>query len=79
MEAAVRARVRWRSRSISCPSGPSPWWGAMTMARTGSNGPGSGRESAVRALAAAGLTVRAIEDHTPLPHNGCRPRKKRRV
>ena len=43
------------------------------------NGPGSGRESAVRALAAAGLTVRAIEDHTPLPHNGCRPRKRRRV
>jgi small subunit ribosomal protein S11 len=42
-------------------------------------GPGSGRESAVRALAAAGLTVRAIEDRTPLPHNGCRPRKRRRV
>jgi small subunit ribosomal protein S11 len=43
------------------------------------NGPGSGRESAVRALSAAGLTVRAIEDRTPLPHNGCRPRKRRRV
>jgi small subunit ribosomal protein S11 len=43
------------------------------------NGPGSGRESAVRALAASGLTVRAIEDRTPLPHNGCRPRKRRRV
>ena len=43
------------------------------------NGPGSGRESAVRSLAAAGLTVRAIEDRTPLPHNGCRPRKWRRV
>ncbi len=43
------------------------------------NGPGSGRESAIRALQAAGMEVRAIEDVTPLPHNGCRPRKKRRV
>ncbi len=42
-------------------------------------GPGSGRESAIRALQAAGLQVRIIEDVTPLPHNGCRPRKKRRV
>jgi len=42
-------------------------------------GPGSGRESAVRALQVAGLNVKAIEDHTPLPHNGCRPRKRRRV
>lgn len=42
-------------------------------------GPGSGRESAVTALQANGLTVSAIEDHTPIPHNGCRPRKKRRV
>lgn len=42
-------------------------------------GPGSGRESAVRALAGNGIEVRSIEDVTPLPHNGCRPRKKRRV
>ena len=42
-------------------------------------GPGSGRESAITALQAAGLTIRAIEDITPPPHNGCRPRKKRRV
>ena len=42
-------------------------------------GPGSGRESAVTALQAAGISVRSIEDVTPLPHNGCRPRKKRRV
>lgn len=42
-------------------------------------GPGSGREGAIRALQAAGLKIRAIEDRTPLPHNGCRPRKKRRV
>ena len=42
-------------------------------------GPGSGRESAVRALQAAGLQVSAIHDITPLPHNGCRPPKRRRV
>lgn len=42
-------------------------------------GPGSGRESAVRALSASGIEVKTIEDVTPLPHNGCRPRKRRRV
>src|SRR5437867_9761337 len=43
------------------------------------SGPGSGRESAVRALATAGIEVRNIKDVTPIPHNGCRPPKKRRV
>ncbi len=42
-------------------------------------GPGSGRESALRALHAVGLTVTSIKDVTPIPHNGCRPRKRRRV
>jgi small subunit ribosomal protein S11 len=42
-------------------------------------GPGSGRESALRALQAVGLTITAIRDVTPIPHNGCRPRKRRRV
>ena len=42
-------------------------------------GPGGGRESAVRGLQAAGLSIKAIIDVTPLPHNGCRPRKRRRV
>jgi len=42
-------------------------------------GPGSGRESAITGLQTSGLSVRSIEDITPLPHNGCRPRKKRRV
>jgi small subunit ribosomal protein S11 len=42
-------------------------------------GPGSGRESAIRALATAGIEVRNIKDVTPIPHNGCRPPKKRRV
>src|SRR5258706_2915564 len=42
------------------------------------SGPGAGRESAVRALATAGLEVRSIRDRTPIPHNGCRPPKKRR-
>ena len=42
-------------------------------------GPGSGRESAITALQSAGLRILSIEDVTPVPHNGCRPRKKRRV
>ena len=43
------------------------------------SGPGSGRESALRAIQAAGFTVTSIRDVTPIPHNGCRPRKRRRV
>jgi small subunit ribosomal protein S11 len=42
-------------------------------------GPGSGRESAIRALATAGIEVKTIRDVTPIPHNGCRPPKRRRV
>ncbi len=42
-------------------------------------GPGSGRESAIRALSSSGLSVKSIRDVTPIPHNGCRPRKRRRV
>lgn len=42
-------------------------------------GPGSGRESAIQALATAGLQVKSIKDVTPIPHNGCRPPKRRRV
>ena len=43
------------------------------------DGPGGGRESAIRALQGSGLDVRSIKDVTPIPHNGCRPRKRRRV
>ncbi len=43
------------------------------------SGPGSGRESALRALQAVGFAITAIRDMTPIPHNGCRPRKRRRV
>lgn len=43
------------------------------------NGPGAGRESAVRGLQSAGLLITIIRDQTPIPHNGCRPRKRRRV
>ncbi|MDP2621693.1 MAG: 30S ribosomal protein S11 [Hyphomicrobiales bacterium] len=43
------------------------------------SGPGSGRESALRALQASGFTISTIRDVTPIPHNGCRPRKRRRV
>ena len=42
-------------------------------------GPGPGRESAIRAVAATGMDIRSIRDVTPIPHNGCRPRKRRRV
>jgi small subunit ribosomal protein S11 len=42
-------------------------------------GPGSGRESAIQAIQAAGLTIKSIKDVTPIPHNGCRPPKRRRV
>jgi len=51
----------------------------MTEVEVRIQGPGAGRETAVRALQAAGLTVTAIKDVTPLPHDGCRPRKRRRV
>ncbi len=61
--------------------------GAATLARDHGvrsvdvrvSGPGSGRESAIRALATAGIEVRSIRDVTPMPHNGCRPPKRRRV
>jgi small subunit ribosomal protein S11 len=42
-------------------------------------GPGSGRETAIRTLQATGLEIISIQDKTPIPHNGCRPRKRRRV
>lgn len=42
-------------------------------------GPGSGRETAIRAIQGAGLEVESLKDITPVPHNGCRPRKRRRV
>jgi small subunit ribosomal protein S11 len=51
----------------------------MRMLEVEVSGPGSGRESALRALQAAGFTITSIRDVTPIPHNGCRPRKKRRV
>jgi len=51
----------------------------MTSIDVRVKGPGSGRESAVRSLAAAGLAIKSIKDVTPLPHNGCRPPKRRRV
>ena len=51
----------------------------MTTVEVKVKGPGSGRESAIRALAVAGLQFTSIKDVTPLPHNGCRPPKRRRV
>lgn len=51
----------------------------MREVRVHVNGPGAGRESAIRALQAAGLEITLIRDVTPIPHNGCRPPKRRRV
>jgi small subunit ribosomal protein S11 len=51
----------------------------MRMLEVEVSGPGSGRESALRAIQAAGFNVTSIRDVTPIPHNGCRPRKRRRV
>jgi len=51
----------------------------MSQVEVRVRGAGSGREPAITALQAAGLRITAVEDHTPIPHNGCRPRKKRRV
>ncbi len=51
----------------------------MRSAQVLLNGPGSGRESALRALQGAGIQVSSIKDITPIPHNGCRPKKRRRV
>jgi len=51
----------------------------MRMLEVEVSGPGSGRESALRALQSVGFTVTSIRDVTPIPHNGCRPRKRRRV
>jgi small subunit ribosomal protein S11 len=53
-------------------------WG-MRSADVLVKGPGAGRESAIRALQASGIEVKSIKDVTPIPHNGCRPRKRRRV
>src|SRR6195256_6607723 len=53
-------------------------WGVKNLG-VGINGPGPGRESAVRALNALGLKITSISDVTPVPHNGCRPPKRRRI
>ena len=64
--------------SLTAASGARDQFG-MKSVEVKVKGPGSGRESAVRALAAAGLHIVAIRDVTPIPHNGCRPPKRRRV
>ena len=55
------------------------WTAGVKRVHVRVQGPGSGRESAIQALAAAGLQVKSIKDVTPIPHNGCRPPKRRRV
>jgi small subunit ribosomal protein S11 len=65
---------RWRPRTPAARPGA-----RHEDARGRGVGPGSGRESALRALQAVGFTITSIRDVTPIPHNGCRPRKRRRV
>ncbi len=80
--------VAWASRGSQIH--PSAQMGAEQVAKAAMEhglrtvevfvkGPGSGREAAIRALQAAGLEVTSIKDVTPIPHNGCRPPKRRRV
>src|SRR5262249_12838668 len=59
--------------------GRTAWGPGMRTVEVNVWGPGSGRESALRALQAVGFTVTSIRDVTPIPHNGCRPPKRRRV
>jgi len=65
--------------TISDAQGNAIAWCSAGTLEVNVNGPGSGRESAVRALQAAGFTITTIRDVTPIPHNGCRPPKRRRV
>src|SRR5262249_30322984 len=60
-------------------AGPKAMEHGMRTVEVNVSGPGSGRESALRALQAVGFTVTSIRDVTPIPHNGCRPPKRRRV
>jgi len=74
---AQRHAVRRAAGSLECGHpGARPWCSQRGCA---GERPGSGRESAVRALASSGIEVRSIRDVTPIPHNGCRPPKRRRV
>jgi small subunit ribosomal protein S11 len=68
--------------TITDPGGNAVAWGmehGMRQVEVFVKGPGAGREQAIRSLQAAGLEVTAITDVTPIPHNGCRPPKRRRV
>ncbi|MBI4464298.1 MAG: 30S ribosomal protein S11 [Acidobacteria bacterium] len=68
--AAQQAAQRAAATAVDC---------GMRAVEVRVKGPGSGRESAIRALATAGLEIKGIKDATPIPHNGCRPPKRRRV
>ncbi len=68
-------RLRWQPKLLP----KRLWFMALKTVDVMVKGPGSGREAAIRALQAAGLQVTSIKDVTPVPHNGCRPPKRRRV
>ena len=77
--ALILARVACAALGILSAAGVAAQEYGLRTVEVRVRGPGPGRQSAVRALNACGLKVTSIEDVTPIPHNGCRPPKKRRV
>ena len=72
---ALHSQLRWQlNKQLK-----QLWNSGLRQVEVFVKGPGSGREAAIRALQAAGLEVNSIKDVTPIPHNGCRPPKRRRV
>ena len=74
-----RKSTAYAAQMVATDAGSAAVSQGMREVKVYVKGPGSGRESAIRALQAAGLTITMIKDVTPIPHNGCRPPKRRRV
>jgi small subunit ribosomal protein S11 len=74
-----RKSTAYAAQRVAEDAGRAAVAGGMREVKVYVKGPGSGRESAIRALQTAGLTITMIRDVTPIPHNGCRPPKRRRV
>ncbi len=74
-----RKGTPFAAQQASMTAGKKAREAGMRVVEVRVSGPGSGRESAVRALSTLGFNVRRIKDRTPIPHNGCRPPKRRRV
>ncbi len=77
--AGARKSTAYAGQLVAEQAGKKAMENGMVDVEVNLSGPGAGRESAVRALQAAGLNITLIRDVTPIPHNGCRPKKQRRV